>query len=101
MALNSRHSVTRSITTAAVGLVTAGLLASCGGNTTAGTPVKQTAASQSASNSSELRLGCATYCQDAGILNGEAGEGQRCRQWQEDSIRSRRDGAAEHRRPYA
>ena len=75
MALNSRHSVTRSITTAAVGLVTAGLLASCGGNTTAGTPVKQTAASQSASKSSELRLGCATYCQDAGI-SGDAGEGQ-------------------------
>jgi hypothetical protein len=76
MALSSRRPVGRSITRAAVGLVAAGLLASCGGNTIAGRPVEQTTASQSAGKSSELRLGCATYCQDAGILNGDAGEGQ-------------------------
>ena len=76
MAQNSRRSARRWITTAAIGLVTAGLLASCGGNTTAGKPVEQTPPSQSASKSSERRLGCATYCQDAGILNGGAGEGQ-------------------------
>lgn len=76
MALSSRRPVGRSITRAAVGLVAAGLLASCGGNTTAGRPVEQTTASHSAGKSSELRLGCATYCQDAGIVNGDAGEGQ-------------------------
>jgi hypothetical protein len=76
MALSSRRPVGRSITRAAVGLAAAGLVASCGGNTIAGRPVEQTTASQSVGQSSELRLGCATYCQDAGIVNGDAGEGQ-------------------------
>jgi hypothetical protein len=76
MALNSPWSVRRSISTTAAGLLTLGFLAPCGGNTTAGRPVAQTSPSQPAGKSSELRLGCATYCQDAGILNGGAGEGQ-------------------------
>jgi hypothetical protein len=76
MALSSRRPVERSITRAAVGLVTAGFLASCGGNTIAGAPVEQTTTSPPASASGEVRLGCGTYCQNAGPLGGAVGPGR-------------------------
>jgi len=75
MALSSRRPVERSITRAAVGLITAGFLASCGVNTIAGAPVEQTTTSQPASASGEVRLGCGTYCQSAGPLGGDTGTG--------------------------
>jgi hypothetical protein len=90
MAQNSRRSARRLITTAAVGLVTLGSLVSCsgGGGNSCGVfcrvagppghpaPAKQPTTSQPAGVAKEVRLGCGTYCRDAGILNGDAGEGQ-------------------------
>jgi hypothetical protein len=81
MALNSRR---RSITAASVALITAGFLASCGGNTSsssqssaaASAPVEPTTTSQPASASGESRPGCGTYCQSAGPLQGAPGAGQ-------------------------
>ena len=95
----SEHS--RWITTAAVGLLAAGTLASCGGNESSPsqfTPARRHRAAQrrpssrwrppspshrhsqsrrpSRRRAQRGRLGCGTYCQAAGILNGGAGDGQ-------------------------
>jgi hypothetical protein len=53
--MSSRRSVGRSISTVAVGFVTLGLLASVG--------VTRAAADQGSGD----RLGCGTYCQNAGV----------------------------------
>jgi hypothetical protein len=85
MALSWRRPAARSITTAAVGLLTLGFLVSCGGNASpstqssaaAGASVGQTAAtSQPSSASGEVRLGCGTYCQSAGGVGGPGPTGQ-------------------------
>jgi hypothetical protein len=57
MALSSRRSARRSITTAAIGLVTLAFLAPCG-------------ASKAAADPGETRPGCGTYCQSAGQYGG-------------------------------
>jgi hypothetical protein len=89
MALNSRRPARRAITTAAVGLLTLGLV-SCGGSGGNGcgvfchlagpvghpAPVKQTTPSHPGGESNEVRLGCGTYCQDAAPLGGNVGPGQ-------------------------
>jgi hypothetical protein len=72
MALSSRRSAKRLTTTAVVGLLTAAILASCG-HITAGAPVGSTTTSQPAS---EVRLGCGTYCQSAGGLQGTLAPGK-------------------------
>lgn len=92
----SEHS--RWIATAAVGLLAAGTLASCGGNESspsqysppAGTAPRAatikplvttkpkpppTKRRPPPARKSGVRLGCATYCQAAGMLNGGAGDG--------------------------
>jgi hypothetical protein len=68
----------------AVGLVTLGFLASCGGNQSsssqssaaAGTPADPTTTTQPPSASGEVRPGCGTYCQSAGGIGGDEGPGQ-------------------------
>jgi hypothetical protein len=65
-----------SITMVAVGVLTAGFLASCGGHTITGAPVEHTPPSQPAGASGEVRLGCGTYCQSAGAISGTMGPGQ-------------------------
>jgi hypothetical protein len=92
MALSSRRSARRSITTAAVGLLALGFVASCGKTSESSAPVAPTTTSQSASAAAsvpvqptttqsasaigEVRPGCGTYCQSAGPLQGAPGEGQ-------------------------
>ncbi len=73
MALSSRRSARRSITTAAVGLLTVGFVASCGAKTsqsvTANTSSSTTAVAAPTTTQPPPggeRLGCATYCQNAG-----------------------------------
>jgi hypothetical protein len=56
----------RSITAAAVGLVVLGYLVSFGGNNAAADPT----ATSTPSPSGEVRLGCGTFCQDAGGYGG-------------------------------
>ena len=75
MALCSRRLARRSITAATIGWVSLGLLPSCASNTHA--VAGPTTTSQSMSASGEARLGCGTYCQSAGIVNGEAGSSGR------------------------
>jgi len=65
---SSCRSARRSISTAAVGLIAIALLPSCGSNTNA--VADPTTTSQSASTSGELRLGCGTFCQNAGGYGG-------------------------------
>jgi len=59
---------------AALGLLIAPFLPSCGSNPDAA--ADPTTTSQSASASGEVRLGCGTYCQSAGGLAGVAGSGR-------------------------
>jgi hypothetical protein len=73
MALISRGPAKRSITTAAVGLLALGFVASCGGNTsspvTSNTSSSVTAVAAPTTTppaSGEVRLGCGTFCQSAG-----------------------------------
>jgi hypothetical protein len=71
MALSSHLPAMRSITTAAIGLLTAAILASCGGNNAVADPT-----TTPPSPSGEVRPGCGTYCQTAGPLQGASGAGQ-------------------------
>jgi hypothetical protein len=65
----------------AVGLLTLGFLVSCGGNTrssspssaTVGAPVSQTTTMQPPSAPAEVRLGCGSYCQNAGGYGSAVG----------------------------
>jgi len=85
MALSSRRSARRSITMAAVGLLTVGFVASCGANTSPSVTANMTPSVPANTSSSvpsvaaptttqpasgEVRLGCATYCQNMGGYGG-------------------------------
>jgi hypothetical protein len=63
----------RAVLPAAVGLLTAGFVTSCGLNTNAAADPPTT--TQQSSNGSEERLGCGTYCQSAGGIAGSMGPG--------------------------
>lgn len=72
MALSPRQFAKRLITAAAVGLIAAGIVASCGGNNAASDPTT----TSTPSPSGEVRPGCGTYCQSAGGIQGTLGPGQ-------------------------
>jgi hypothetical protein len=89
MALNSRRPARRPITTAAIVMLTAAPLVSCGGGGNscdifcklAGppghpAPSQHSSPPEQASAGGEQRLGCGTYCQDAAPLGGNVGPGQ-------------------------
>ncbi len=89
MALSSRPPVRASVTTGVAVLISLGFLASCGDNQSLSSPTtttqstsssptmpteltssSPTATSQSSNESSEVRLGCGTFCQNAGGYGG-------------------------------
>jgi hypothetical protein len=84
MVIGSHKRGGRSITLAAAGLLTLTVLASCGGNSAAPSPshpaavvpTDQAATPAPPGATSEVRLGCATYCQDAGGLAGTLDSGR-------------------------